>query len=303
METITISGGSGLVGQRLSTLLQQKGYKVQILSRSRGENNGVKAFGWDINNQTIDDEAITTADHIIHLAGAGIADKRWSPERRMELLDSRTQSAKLLLDTIERTGHTPKSFISTSAVGFYGDRGHEILHEYAEPGKGFLTDVCVAWEDAVKPAIAMNIRTVIFRVGIVLSSKGGALEKMALPVNFHLGTYLGDGNQYYPWIHIDDLCRMYIKAIEDKQMQGTYNAVGPKAERNKILTAAIAEAKGKSALAMPTPAFILKAAMGDMANMVLDSVRASSDKIEDTGFKFDYPKLVDALKDLYKRKV
>ena len=291
------------MGSRLTKLLQQKGYTVQHLSRTPGQKGKTKVYGWDVTKGTIDEEAITSADHIVHLAGAGIADKRWTKDRRQEILDSRTKSAQLLLDTIKSTGHKPESFISTSAVGYYGDRGHEILHEDAGPGEGFLTDVCVAWENAVKPVDDLGIRTVILRVGIVLSSKGGALEKMALPVSFHVGAYLGDGNQYYPWIHIDDLCRMYIKAIEDEKMQGTYNAVGPKAERNKVLTAAIAKAKGKSALALPTPAFVLRTAMGDMANMVLDSARASSDKIEAAGFKFEHPDLVEALKDLYKNNI
>lgn len=303
MKTVTISGGSGLVGQRLSTLLIEKGYKVQHLSRTPGEKNGVKAFGWNVNEQTIDDNAITTADHIIHLAGAPIIGGRWTDARKKEIIDSRTKSAQLLLDTIKRTGHKPESFVSTSAVGYYGDRGHEILHEDAAPGEGFLTDVCVAWENSVKPATELGIRTVILRVGIVLSSQGGALVEMARPVHFRLGAYLGDGNQYYPWIHIDDLCRMYIKAMEDDKMQGTYNAVGPKAERNKVLTDAIAKAKGISALSIPTPTFVLKAAMGEMSSMILDSARASSDKIEAADFKFEHPDLVKALKDLYRKDI
>lgn len=303
MSIVTISGGSGLVGTRLTQLLQQKGHTVQHLSRTPDQKGDVKVFGWDVKRGTIDEDAITSADHIIHLAGAAIIGKRWTKSQKKEIIDSRTKSSKLLLDTIEKTGHKPKSFVSTSAVGYYGDRGSEVMHEDDSPGKGFLSEVCVAWEKSVAPATEMGIRTVILRVGIALSTQGGALLEMARPVHLGLAAYLGDGKQYYPWIHIDDLCRLYIKAMEDSEMKGVYNAVGPKAETNKTITEAIAKALGKSALTVPTPAFVLKAAMGEMSTMILDSTNASSEKTEATGFTYEHPDLVEALKDLYKRKV
>lgn len=303
METVLISGGSGLVGTRLTERLLHKGYKVAHLSRSAEGPKQVEVFTWDVEQGVLDEEAVTHADHIIHLAGAGIADKRWTDDRKKEIINSRVKSAELIIEKLKQTGHRPKSFISASAVGYYGDRGHHFMTEEDKPGKGFLSQVCVAWEDAVQPTADMGIRLVIMRTGIVLSSRGGALVEIAKPVNFHLGSYLGDGNQYYSWIHIDDMCSMYIQAIENASYTGVYNAVGPDPKRNKVLTKAVADAKQKSAVMLPAPEFALRLALGEMADTVLDSTRVSSEKIEKAGFKFQYSDLSSALQDIYQRGV
>lgn len=301
MSTILITGGTGLVGTRLTQMLLGKGHTVTHLSRSHSNNEQVKTYIWDIDSHMIEDEALTTADHIIHLAGAGIADERWTDQRKKGILESRTKSAALIIDRLKELKLQPKSFISSSAVGFYGDRDHHILNEDDEPGTGFLSEVCVAWEAAVKPVEALGTRLVMLRTGVVLSTQGGALKEMEKPVKFHLGTYLGSGNQYYSWIHIDDLCRMYIAALENEQMRGPYNAAAPNPVRNKILTEAIADALNTKAIMLPAPTPALKLALGEMAATVLDSTRVSTNKIEATGFKFEHPEVNEALKDVYEK--
>ncbi len=301
MTKVLITGGSGLVGRRLTEMLLQQGYNVAHLSRTPGNMPGVEVFTWDVNQGSIDEEAVQQADHIIHLAGAGIADQRWTPGRKQEILDSRVKSAELLVNALKKTGHRPTSFISSSAVGYYGNRAHHFLHEDDAPGNGFLSEVCVAWEKAVQPVAELGIRLVVMRTGIVLSARGGALAEMEKPVNFHLGTYLGSGNQFYAWIHIDDLCSMFIKAITDPSMQGPYNAVSPNPQRNKVMTSAIAKAKNTAALMLPAPEFALRLVLGEMADTVLDSTRASADKILEAGFNFQFPELDEALADIYTR--
>ena len=303
MDTVLITGGTGLVGTRLTQMLLDKGYKVTHLSRSHSSNGQVPTYIWDTDSRMIEDEALTSADHIIHLAGAGIADERWTDARKKIILKSRTETTSLLIERMKELGVKPKSFVSSSAVGYYGDQAHHIVNENDQPGKGFLSEVCVAWENAVKPAEKLASRLVVLRTGIVLSAKGGALAEMEKPVKFHLGTYLGSGNQYYSWIHIDDLCGMYIKAIEDSNVQGIYNAAAPDPVRNKVLTKAIADALNITAVMLPAPAFALQVALGEMAATVLDSTRVSSQKIENAGFRFSHSDLNDALKDIYEREV
>lgn len=303
MSTILITGGTGLVGTRLTQMLVDKGYTVTHLSRTHSNNEQVKTYIWDIGSHMVEDEALQTADYIIHLAGAGIADERWTKERKKVILESRTKSATLLIDRLKELKLQPKAFVSSSAIGYYGDRQHHILNEDDAPGNGFLSEVCVAWEAAVKPVEALGTRLVMLRTGVVLSAQGGALKEMEKPVKFHLGTYLGSGNQYYSWIHIDDLCRMYIAAIENETMRGPYNAAAPNPVRNKILTKAIADALDINAIMLPAPTPALKLALGEMAATVLDSTRVSSNKIEETGFTFEFAEVEKALEDVYERGV
>lgn len=279
------------------------GYSVFHLSRRENLDAEFPAYAWDIEKQTLDERAIEKADYIINLAGSGIADKRWSKARKKDIIDSRVQSAFLLKKTLETTNHTIKAYLSASAIGFYGDRGNERLHETAPKGTGFLTESTVEWEKAVAEVAKTGIRTVVLRTGIVMSTKGGALEKMLLSFMFRLGIYFGNGKQWYSWIHIDDLCRMFIWAIENEKAEGVYNAVSPQPLSNYDLTKAISTAKGGAYLLMPAPAFALRLAMGEMADAVLNSSKVSSQKIENEGFTFQFPEAVLALKDLLKRKV
>lgn len=303
MPTILIAGGSGLIGSRLSHLLREQGHEVLHLSRRARPDAAFRSYRWSPAASSIDDEAVLRADYVINLAGAGIADKPWTAARKQLIIDSRVDSARTLSAAFERLQHYPKAYISGAAVGYYGDRGDEWMDENSAPGEGFLPESCMAWEKAIGEAGRPGLRKVAIRIGIVLSTQGGAMEKILLPFRFRVGTYFGDGSQWYSWIHIDDLCRIFIKAVEDDSMQGTYNGVAPNPATNKELTEAIKEALGNSGLLAPVPAFALRLAMGEMADVVLDSTRVRSGKIEAAGFQFSFPTLEKALPDLLRRKV
>lgn len=303
MACILIAGGSGLIGKRLSQLLVEKKHEVIHLSRKPNPDASFPTFAWDLQKGYIDEAAIHKADYVINLAGTGIADARWSDKRKKLIISSRVESTLLLKNTFEKLNKQPKAFLPASAIGFYGDRGNDWMYEASQPGTGFLAHSCIAWEKALQEVIDTGWRTVIIRIGIVLSTQGGALEKMITPMKFRAGAYFGNGQQYYSWIHIDDLCRMFIKGIEDKNMQGIYNGVAPNPATNKQFAYDLETAMGQKSIILPAPAFGLRLAMGEMADVVLTSARVSSQKVEDQGFQFAFPELVPALKDVIKRNI
>lgn len=304
MSTILIAGGSGLVGMHLSQLLQAAGHTVLHLSRKRNLNANFPAYAWDLEKKTIEQEAVDQADFIINLAGAGVADQRWTDERKRLIISSRVDSTLLLKAAIERRPTPLKAFISASAVGFYGSRGEELMAEEDAAGKdSFLAESVSAWEQAVEKIAATGLRSVAIRIGVVLSTQGGALEKMLIPFKFFNATYFGDGQQWMSWIHLDDICRMFIEAIDNDQFSGVYNGVAPHPFRNKDLIAELKTAVGKPAIMLPAPEFVLRLAMGEMADVVFDSTRVSSKKIEAAGFIFLFPDLQPALRDLLRRKI
>jgi uncharacterized protein (TIGR01777 family) len=295
MAKVIITGGSGLVGKRLTEMLAKKGYGVNILTRKPGNANEYK---WDLQKNIIDEKVFEDVEAIIHLAGVGIAENRWTEERKKEIVESRTRSIELLYDHLSTHENIVRYFISASAVGFYGDRGAEVLTEEASNGTGFLAEVCRQWEDAADKMRALNIEVSKTRTGIVLSKHGGALEKLDLPVKFGVGTYMGDGKQFVSWIHLDDLCRMYIYLLE-KKSDGIYNGCAPEAITNKQMTLAIAKAMHRPVLPIPVPAIALKLALGEMSSMLLMSDNCSSDKILSAGFEFQFPTIGAALADIY----
>ncbi|MEL6865759.1 MAG: TIGR01777 family oxidoreductase [Bacteroidota bacterium] len=303
MANILIGGGSGLVGQRLCTLLTAAGHQVALLSRRAQKRSPYPVFVWDAKKGYIDPNALAEADYVINLAGAGIADARWSKSRKALIISSRVETTRLLLNSFKESGKSPKAYLSASAVGFYGDRGEEWMREEAAPGQGFLSESTQIWEQSIQEVAEYVPRTIAFRIGIVLSTLGGALEKMLLPMNVRTGTYFGDGQQFYSWIHIDDLCEMFRFAIDNEAVNGIYNAVAPNPSRNIDLVKAISTAMDKAALILPAPAFGLRLAMGEMADVVLSGNRVSADKIEQAGFKFQFPELVPALRDVLDKKI
>ncbi len=304
MSTILIAGGTGLVGKHLSQMLQSAGHTVLHLSRKQDLKAKYPAFAWDLAKKTIDQAAVDRADFIINLAGAGIADERWTPERKRLIISSRVDSTLLLKAAIERRPTPLKAFISASAIGFYGSRGEQLLTESDEAGtNSFLAESVSKWEQAIEKIAETGLRTVVIRIGVVLSTKGGALEKMLIPFRFFNATYFGNGQQWMSWVHIDDICRMFIQAIENEQFSGIYNGVAPHPFRNKDLVCELKKAIGGLAIMLPAPEFVLRVAMGEMADVVFDSTRVSSKKIEATGFKFLFPDLLPALKDLLRRKI
>ena len=295
MKKVLITGGTGLIGKRLSFLLASRGYEVRILSRSNSLKNNYKTFLWNVTEQYINDSAFEGLNHIIHLAGAGIADKRWSEKRKKEIIDSRVASTNLLYNTVKRLEIPLSSFISASATGFYGAVTSEtIFKEIDKPAKDFLGKVCSLWERSIFQFKEIKIRTVALRTGIVLSKDGGALKKMKTPII----TALGNGKQYMPWIHIDDLCELYIKAIEDQEFKGAFNAVSSEHISNLSFSFLISKIFNHPFLAIGAPSFILQIVFGEMSTIILNGSRISANKIKQAGFKFKFENLEKALKNL-----
>ncbi len=296
---VIVTGGTGLVGNKLVTYLKQKGYEVNVLCRNPKQ---VNEYKWNIEKETIDEAVFEGATAIIHLAGAGIADERWTDSRKKVIIESRTKSAELLYNYLSKINHNITTFISASAVGFYGDRENELLTEESQNGSGFLAEVCQLWENAADKFNALNISVSKIRIGIVLSKDGGALPKLDLPIKFGIGAYIGNGKQYVPWIHIDDLCKIFIFVLEHQNLNGTYNACGPETTTNKEMSKTIAKVLNRPFIPFPAPAFILKTVMGEMATMILMSNKCTSKKIIETGYKFQYPTLTLALENIYNSK-
>lgn len=300
-KSILIAGGSGLVGGRFIEMIDHSKYDICILSRHAGSSNGIKKFQWNFSDMSIDENAVKV-DYIINLNGAGIADKRWTEARKNLLIESRVKSAKLIKNALDKTGHKPKAYVSASAVGYYGNRKDEVLDESSPVGTGFMADCCQQWEDSALSLESNTDRLIINRIGIVLSTKGGALPKVLMTKAIGVYNYFGNGNQYYAWIHIDDLCRMLIQQIEDDSFNGVYNAVAPEPLTNKAFTTHIKKAMSGN-LVLPAPTFGLRLALGEMANVVLNSTRAIPKRMKQHSFEYNFPKLEDAVIDLVKRKI
>jgi uncharacterized protein (TIGR01777 family) len=242
------------------------------------------------------------ADYIINFTGAGIADARWTSARKKLLISSRVKSARLIKKGLEKSGHRPKAYISSSAIGFYGDRGSEKLTEASFSGEGFLSECCKLWESSAQELKDLVDRVVINRIGIVLSTKGGALPKILMTKAVGIYNYFGSGSQYYSWIHIDDLCRMFLRNITDDSMSGIYNAVVANPLTNKEFTVNIKNALGGLA-ALPAPKFGLRLLLGEMADVVLNSSRVYPERLVGDKFHYDYSDLALATKDLINRKI
>lgn len=302
METVLITGASGLIGKHLQTRLQEKGYRTITLSRTKLPKTDSTVFYWDIDKMEIDCAAIEQADHIIHLAGENIGNKRWTNRQKQIIISSRTKSTELLLSALIKNTTKPQSFISASAVGIYGSVTSEhIFTETHIAGNDFLGQTCAAWEQSANKISEIGIRTVKLRTGVVLTKNGGALSKIIKPIKLRLALPLGNGHQYIPWIHINDLCNMYIKAMEDTTMTGAYNAVAPEHITQKQFAKTVAHLLHKPFFNIRIPACFIKLALGKMATIVLEGSKISAQKIEDAGFKFKFRNLNYALEDLIKR--
>jgi uncharacterized protein (TIGR01777 family) len=292
---ILITGGRGMLGTYLSKMLQAAGHEVSHLSRNQPKNADYPTFVWNVEKQYIDPKALQDVEAIIHLAGEGIADKRWTAARKKAIIDSRVQSTALLYKALQSQAHKVSVFVAASAIGIYGDRGAEVLDEQSAAGSDFMAETCIAWEAANKPIAALGIRCPIVRIGIVLSTAGGALAKMLPSYKLRIGTYFGSGQQYYSWVHIADVARILQAAAENTAMTGIYNATAPNPAKNCELAYGIAEAKNQKALILPAPAFALRIALGEMAAVVLNSSRVLPKALESINFEFTYPELLPAL--------
>lgn len=297
VATILITGGSGLVGRALTQKLVAAGHSVRWLSRTPGHPEGVRCFMWDIANGTIDPASIYGADHIVHLSGAGIADKRWTQRRVHELCASRGGAARLLLREVERTDARPASFISASGTGFYGAVSSDhVSTENDTPGTDTIARITADWE-AAADEWAPLCRSVKLRTPMVLAKEGGALRRLSTPFRYGLGSALGSGRQWMPWVHLSDLTDAYVKAIADDTMQGAYNVTAPEQPMNVDFMRAVAKALGRPFFLPAVPGFALRSALGEMATILLEGTRASNEKILSAGFHFRYGTLDSALRE------
>ena len=303
MPKILITGAGGLIGTRLQKMLLDKGYHIHTIGRSAGRavSDRIKSFAWDINNQKMDTQALDGVDVIIHLAGAGVADKRWTDARKKEIMDSRVDSTRLLFKTLKKTTHQVKTIISASAVGYYGDCGDETVTEQHPVADTFLADVTRRWEDEVSLFEGLGIRHVCCRIGIVLSKNGGALPEFVKTLPLGVAGYFSKSPLYYPWIHIDDVCGIMIHAVANSKLRGSYNTTAPSPVLIRDLMKAILAAKGSKAVLTPVPPFAIRLALGEMAEMLLSSQRCSDEKILKTGYEFQFPTLTGALENIYPR--
>ncbi len=294
MSKILISGGTGLVGKQLQTLLKNKGHEVVILTRNPKK---INEFSWNIKESYIDENAFSDITHIIHLAGAGIADKRWTEKRKQEIIDSRVESADLLFNYVKKLNIKLEGFISASGIGYYGARTSDVIFKEEDaPDNDFISKVCIAWENAAKRFETLNIPVTILRTGVVLSKEGGALDKMNTPLFL---TALGNGKQYFPWIHIDDLCNIYMESIDNPKLSGVFNCTTREHQSNISFTKTLAKVTGKFLFPLNVPSFVLKAILGELSIILLEGSRISADKTESV-YDFKFHNLKEALEDLLK---
>jgi len=293
---ILITGGAGLIGTALSKTLECKGHQLAILTRNLNEKAEYKQYFWDPSNAEIDELAFKNLDCIIHLAGAGIAEKRWTKQRKDEILSSRVDTAQFLFQKIKELNVPLKSFISSSAIGWYGvETTDEIYIEEAKVSSHFLGQLCERWEQAADAFESLGCKVSKVRTGVVFSKYGGALAKITKPIIWGQGAPLGSGMQYMPWIHMDDLCEIYLQLAEGTIPIGVYNGVAPDHITNGSLTQLLALSLGKSLWMPNIPSWALYMLFGKMSSMLLNGSRVSSNKLIDNGFEFKYPTTTGAV--------
>jgi uncharacterized protein (TIGR01777 family) len=304
MATILITGGTGLIGTALTPMLLSKGYEVIILTRQPDQENtgAVKYANWNVESGTIDKDAIARADYLIHLAGTNVGEKRWTKKRKKEILDSRKKSGEVIVKVLKEIPNKIQTVLSASGIGWYGPdtkiSKQKGFNENDPHSNDFLGEVCEQWEESLKPVVALDKRLIIFRQGIVLSKEGGAFTEFKKPLKFGIAAILGSGKQVLSWIHIEDLCRMYVYALE-KKFSGVFNAVAPQVISNKNFTLQLAKkVRGKFFIPIYVPSFGLKIVLGEMSIEVLKSATVNSEKIKSTGFQFLYPSIEAAFNNL-----
>jgi uncharacterized protein len=298
-KNVLITGGSGFIGKKMSGLLIKNGFSVSILTRSDYKNTpDISYYKWNLDSKTIDENAVLNADYILHLAGEGIAEKRWTTSRKKAIINSRVESVQLIHDVLKKNYKRLKAFVSASGVGIYGAVNSEIIcDEEMPPADDFLGNTCVKWEQAVDLIGSLNSRTVKIRTGLVMGKNDGFLKKLIPVFKYKLGSVLGSGKQYMPWIHVDDLCQMYLQAIQNDSMFGAYNGAVNDATNNEIFSKTLANCFGYTIWLPKLPAFFIKLLLGEMSQILLTGQRVSSSKIEKTGFVFKYKILKEALLD------
>jgi hypothetical protein len=299
MGRYIITGGTGIVGKQLSKILLKNGQHVSLLSRRAGFEDAFFKYKWSISKQQIDTKWLLDTDTIVHLTGAGVADKKWTEAYKKEIYDSRILSTKLLFDTLKNNPHTIKTIVAASAIGIYGNDVKGIADENYPAADTFLAKVCKDWETEVNKFSELGIRVVIIRVGVVLSANGGFIKEVSKPIKMYAGAALGNGKQLMSWIHIDDLVNIFVKASKDSKMHGAYNAVAPTPISNQLITKKMAALLHKPLWLPNIPLFALKFLFGEMADMLVANQHISSQKIVDAGFQFEFPDIDLALADIF----
>lgn len=306
MATILITGGTGLIGQALTRSLVSKGHHIIILTRQpRSAKDKVSYMEWNIDMQLLDRAAIERADYIINLAGANVAEKRWTNHQKQVLIDSRVRTGHLIVKGLKEIPNNVKAVISASGMGWYGPDSDDNIggfKEEAPAAKDFLGYVVKQWEVAIAPVTELGKRLVIYRKGIVLSEKGGAFAEFYKPFKFRTATVLGSGKQIVSWLHLDDAVRLYERAIDDESMSGVYNAATPNPVTNKELIESISKHYAKKHVKVHVPTIVLKTVLGEMSVEVLKSTRLNVEKLLGTGFQFNFPNIDVAVKDLLSRR-
>jgi uncharacterized protein len=298
-SSVLITGGGGLVGRYLTSALLSEGYTVCHLSRHAGTYEKVRVFSWKPEKEIIDPEVFNCIDFIIHLAGANIGEKRWTRKRKEEIVESRSGSARLLHRIVTGNKIRLKAFITASATGYYGSvTSDRIFSEEDPPADDFLGNTCRLWEEGADLFAGSGIRTVKLRTAVILEKSDGALSRLIKPARLGLVIRMGDGKQYIPWIHIQDLCNIYLKALKDLKMHGAYNAVAPEHVNHNDFIRAMAGAINKPVFLPPVPAVVLRTVLGEMSDVVLKGSRISGEKIIKAGYSFRFSNLNAALKDV-----
>lgn len=300
IKTVLLAGGSGLIGSRLKEHLESKKYRVLNFTR-KGADPTKGLYHWDPEKKIIDEAAIKQADILINLAGTSIADSRWTARQKRKIINSRIFATDLLTHTLQQVPNNITTVINASAIGIYGNTDNRIIREDSYPSNDFLGQTCKRWEDAALNFKKSGKRLVIFRIGLVLSEDGGFLKPLMKAIQLGIAPVFGNGEQYQSWIHIDDLCRMFNKAITNEKMEGVYNAVGPCPLSNYNFMKLLAQLKEGNQFLIKIPSFLMKIIMGEMSALVLEGTRASSKKMEDTGFTFTYPQASHALRNILEK--
>ena len=297
---VAVSGSTGLVGSEVVTVLSAEGHEVVRLVR-RAPAHGEKTVRWDPEAGVNDAGGLEGCDAVVHLAGENVGAGRWTAARKAAIRDSRVKGTRLLCDALAGLARPPKTLVCASAVGYYGDRGEEVLTEESPPGAGFLPGICREWEAASVAAARKGIRVVALRIGMVLSPKGGALARMLPLFRAGLGGVLGSGKQYVSWVALDDLTGIVLHALSREELRGPVNAVTPRPVTNRELTEALGKVLSRPTL-LPVPSFALRLAVGEMADpLLLASARVAPRRLEETGYRFRFPELRAALRHLLGR--
>ncbi len=298
-KTILITGGTGLIGSHLANRLADQGHEVRLLSRSpEHAKSPHSVFGWNIKERSIEEAALDQLDVVIALAGASVAGARWSQRRKQILEESRVDGNHLIWQKLKARQQRIEQFIGASAIGYYGDRGEEWLDEESLVGEGFMPELCARWESSQQAFADVAEHVTSIRIGLVLAKEEGVLPTLARSVIAGIGTYLGSGNQYMSWIHVDDLINIFTYVVHQPNENSIYNAVAPSPVKHRSFMQNLVQVKGGLGWLIPVPTFVLKLIMGEMSHVVLDSTRVKPKAMSESGYAFRYTDLQEALRDL-----